>query len=229
MPLSISGWIKGNKPAETTEAPAQKAQPAQAEGDLFARLRAFVADESWLKQVNRLVAEANQASIRVQQVIAERGVVERNRIQLIRDGSNPDEKIRDLSTQIRAAESEAKGKKAKARELVDAKIAGLGPASGGIWRAVVSKKQEILAAVEKLHELFLGSASGVEQNIAGAERTVQEYNKLAGGVWDSANQLVSQTGGPALSVSRPQMRFTRHSGLTEEVRRFVVKMKGAML
>lgn len=208
--------------------PAPKEPPVLPGGDPLAKLRSFVADESWVKRANRLLVEASQTNGRVQQLIVERNIVERNRIQLTRNGDDPDKKICDLSTKIRAAESEAKGKKAKARELIDAKIADLGPASGGIWRIVVSKRQEILAAVEKLQELFLGSASSAGQNIASGEKLVSDYNRLVWKLWDVADALVPKTGGPALSIKRPQMRFTRHTGLTEEVEAFLKKFRDVL-
>lgn len=217
--------MKVRKPQES----AQQESPVQSEADdPLAKLRVFVADKSWLKQVNRLVAEANQASSRAQNVIARRCVVERNRIQLTRDGSDPDVQIRELSTQIRAAEVEVKKKKAKARELVDEKIAGLAPASQGIWAVVRSKKQQAMEAVEKLQQMFSDSASDMSQNIATVDRVVEGYNSLAGDVWDRANELVSKTGGPALAIRRPEMRFTRRIGFAKEVQAFVEKAIAAL-
>ncbi len=228
MALTIAGFRRSKKAEITPQEPVQKDPPAQAEGDLLVRLRAFVADESWLKQANRLLAEATEASSRAQHVIAERGIVERSRAQLLRDGGDPDRQVRELSEQIKSAEVEAKEKKVKARALVDEKIAGLAPASQGIWAIVVSKKRQAMETVEKLQQMFSDSASDMGQNIATVDRVVEGYNSLAGGVWDRANELVLKTGGPALAVRRPEMRFTRRIGFAKEVQAFIEKAIAAL-
>ena len=66
------------------------------------------------------------------------------------------------------------------------------------------------------------------QNVATVDRIVEEYNSMAGGVWDRANELVLKTGGPALAVRRPEMRFTSRMGFAKEVQAFIEKAIAAL-
>ncbi len=127
MPLSISGWRKGNKPAETTAAAAQT-EPLVQPKPVPLKAEEISATTERLKKIrkrlmgSRAIESYRAARLSLPHVVSEiearASSVSRSRGKLLVDGNNPDQLIRGLGEERRRAdENVAKLKTAALEEL----------------------------------------------------------------------------------------------------------------
>ena len=191
MALSISGWRKGNKSAETTEVPAQTESPAQSSaeavgvkqiGAVVEKLKTIRARLRNNKRVEAWRAAEQGISDALYTINLKASNLAKNRAQFLLEGRDPDTELRRVGEEKKQIEQNVKDLKAAAlRELgcVHREYATIVNAVAPIiWNEWRQLRKELLAMLERWGDF--DERLGVP--VASLAREAEQFNTAFGDV-----------------------------------------------